>query len=258
MAAAAHLLRRPGRLQESRAHCGCAELLCLVRLHEIILAGADPVTSLGAMVDELVRVPDIFRAVVMQGEPDGRDVRYLAHVGLADQPPQSRFRREATPMVAQAMATGHLVQLTRSDGGGAPHACVNVPILGATHGLGVLGLAMRRTVPIDEWAEHLAWAAADLMALVLHAAPPPPAKRPPAEASMPNLTRRQSDALFELVEDGATNEQIAARLGVSPLTVKVHLSAAFRQLGVKRRSDAVRLVLTRHAGWLAHERSRRS
>ena len=75
---------------------------------------------------------------------------------------------------------------------------------------------------------------------------------------MPNLTRRQSDALFELVEDGATNEQIAARLGVSSLTVKVHLSAAFRQLGVKRRSDAVRLVLTRHADWLAHERSRRS
>ena len=57
---------------------------------------------------------------------------------------------------------------------------------------------------------------------------------------------------------GRANEQIAARLGVSPLTVKVHLSAAFRQLGVKRRSDAVRLVLTRHADWLAHERSRRS
>ena len=234
-------------------------MLGLLRLHEIVLANADPVASLRAMVEELVRVPDVFRAVVAQPEPDGRHVHYLAHVGVPDQPPHSRRRGETTPMVAQAMSTGQLVQLTRSDGGGPPHACINVPILGATQGLGMLGVGMRRPVPIDEWAEQLVWAAADLMALVLLSDPPTPARQSRAngDSDMPTLTRRQSDALFELVEHGATNEQIGARLGVSALTVKVHLSAAFRQLGVKRRSDAVRLVLTRHADWLAHERSQR-
>ena len=71
------------------------------------------------------------------------------------------------------------------------------------------------------------------------------------------LTRRQRDVIFELVERGASNAQIAADLGLSARTVKIHLQAAYRQLGVSRRGDAIRLVLTRHGEWLAQERERR-
>ena len=63
--------------------------------------------------------------------------------------------------------------------------------------------------------------------------------------------------IFELVDRGASNAQIAAHLGLSARTVKIHLQAAYRQLGVSRRGDAIRLILTRHADWLAQERERR-
>jgi DNA-binding NarL/FixJ family response regulator len=73
----------------------------------------------------------------------------------------------------------------------------------------------------------------------------------------PRLTRRQRDVVFELVEHGASNEQIAEALSLSARTVKIHLQAAYRLLGVRTRSEVIRLVLTRHAEWLSRERERR-
>ena len=49
-------------------------------------------------------------------------------------------------MVAQVVATRELVQLTRSDGG-ARHACVNVPILGGSQVLGILGIGVAPNGP---------------------------------------------------------------------------------------------------------------
>ena len=62
---------------------GC-ELLCLLRLHEIALANPEPVEGLRAMVDEIVRLPATFRAVVGRARADDGRLRYLAHVGVPD------------------------------------------------------------------------------------------------------------------------------------------------------------------------------
>ncbi len=53
-----------------------------------------------------------------------------------------------------------------------------------------------------------------------------------------NLTPRQKQVL-ELLVEGRTNQEIAQALGLSENTVKVHLAAVFRNLGVSSRVEAV-------------------
>jgi|SRR5215211_2843423 len=55
------------------------------------------------------------------------------------------------------------------------------------------------------------------------------------------LSARQREIL-ELVVDGLSNAQIAARLYLSESTVKQHLRAAYKVLGVKNRTEAARLL----------------
>ena len=154
-------------------------------------------------------------------------------------------------MAAKALSTGELVQLTRSEGG-PPHSCINLPISGGDRTLGFLGLGMHAPLPLAPWLEETAWAMADLMALLLlsyrgagsngKAVGPHGLKR---------LTPRQREVLYELVERGAGNAELGERLGLSARTVKIHLMAAYRQLGVHSRAEAVRVVLTEHGDWLA-------
>jgi DNA-binding CsgD family transcriptional regulator len=186
---------------------GCVDLLCLLRLSEIALAGPKPKAGLRAMVDELHRLAPVNCSIVALPDRDGARLRYVAHAGLPGRPAHQSFNGEVTAFAAQAMGTRQIVQL----------------------------------------------AAADLMALVLLDGGAPPA----GSRDALRLTPRQGDVLYELVERGASNEQIAASLGLSARTVKVHLRAVYRQLGVRRRAEAIQLVLTRHRGWLARERERR-
>lgn len=58
------------------------------------------------------------------------------------------------------------------------------------------------------------------------------------------LTRREKDIL-SLIADGASNDMIAARLFVSPHTVKTHIYNTFKKIGVKNRVQAV-LWANRH------------
>jgi len=58
----------------------------------------------------------------------------------------------------------------------------------------------------------------------------------------PPLTRRERQML-ELVVEGLTNREIAERLYLAESTVKRHLSATFRRLGVSSRREAVAEVL---------------
>lgn len=54
------------------------------------------------------------------------------------------------------------------------------------------------------------------------------------------LSRRMVDVLIEIA-DGATNLEVAERLGISLDTVKVHLVRLYRALGATGRQDAVQV-----------------
>ena len=60
-------------------------------------------------------------------------------------------------------------------------------------------------------------------------------------ADLDALTPRQRDVL-KLIAEGLSNAQIARRLYLSESTVKQHLRAAYKLLGVSNRSDAAKLV----------------
>jgi DNA-binding CsgD family transcriptional regulator len=226
-----------------------------LRLSEIALAGPKPKSGLRTMVDELHRLAPVNGSIVALPDRDGARLRYVAHAGLPDRRTHRPFDDEVTAFAAQAMGTRQIVQLATADAdlGGSGGGCVTIPILGAEQAMGVLGVNLRHGVPLDPWLEHVLWAAADLMALVLL---DDRAARAGSRDGL-RLTRRQGDVLHGLVERGASNKQIAASLGLSTRTVKVHLRAVYRQLGVRRRGEAIQLVLTQHRGWLAGARERR-
>lgn len=63
-------------------------------------------------------------------------------------------------------------------------------------------------------------------------------RHPPLSAGQTLLSAREREIL-RLVAQGATNEEIGARLGLSRESVKTLLSRAFRKLGVGSRTEAV-------------------
>lgn len=228
----------------------CADLLCLLRMSEIVLAEPGLDAALPAMVDELLRLDQIRKALIALPE-DGDQLSYLAHRGLVGRVAHRRFSEPAPPTLGLALAERHVVERPMEDGEG----CVSVPILAGERAIGVLGIELRRGLPLDDWGNELLCTAADYVALALLGRGSAPA-RPTGRAEL-RLTRRQQDALFELVEHGSSNEQIGQALQLSARTVKIHLQAAYRALGVSSRGEAIRLMLTQHADWLERERERR-
>ncbi|HEY0105709.1 MAG TPA: response regulator transcription factor [Rhizomicrobium sp.] len=73
----------------------------------------------------------------------------------------------------------------------------------------------------------------------LFAAParPAPDGNPQALAAL-GISARELEVLRELAA-GRSNKQIAARLDVSPNTVKTHVARLFEKLGAARRTDAI-------------------
>lgn len=61
------------------------------------------------------------------------------------------------------------------------------------------------------------------------------------QARYPGLTARQAGVLVCMVQ-GQSNKQIARALGISEGTVKQHLNAAYRELAVGSRTEAVYLL----------------
>jgi DNA-binding NarL/FixJ family response regulator len=63
-----------------------------------------------------------------------------------------------------------------------------------------------------------------------------------ARPSFDNLTPRELDCIEHLVH-GLPNREIAGRLAISEITVKLHLNSAFKKMGARNRSDAVRIAM---------------
>lgn len=61
-----------------------------------------------------------------------------------------------------------------------------------------------------------------------------------AQASL-GITDREREVL-QLLADGRSNKEIAARLGLSPNTVKTHVARLFEKLQVARRTEAIQLA----------------
>ncbi len=92
------------------------------------------------------------------------------------------------------------------------------------------------------------WAAVGALAAGLCVLPPPLlAER--SRASAPTLQDYAADAtltarelaMLQLLAEGLTNRQIAARTTISEHTVKFHLSSIFSKLGVASRTEAIRV-----------------
>jgi two-component system nitrate/nitrite response regulator NarL len=60
--------------------------------------------------------------------------------------------------------------------------------------------------------------------------------------SFDNLTPRELDCIAHLVR-GSPNREIAERLAISEITVKLHLNSVFKKMGARNRSDAVRIAM---------------
>jgi DNA-binding NarL/FixJ family response regulator len=63
-------------------------------------------------------------------------------------------------------------------------------------------------------------------------------------AIVETLTPRELEVL-ELLGDGLPNKRIAARLSMSPETVKFHVAQICGKLGVSNRTEAVRIAIRR-------------
>jgi DNA-binding NarL/FixJ family response regulator len=67
------------------------------------------------------------------------------------------------------------------------------------------------------------------------------AKEPPPTAELDELTERERE-IMALVAEGLSNDEIAARLVVSPATAKTHVSRAMVKLGARDRAQLVVLA----------------
>ncbi len=75
------------------------------------------------------------------------------------------------------------------------------------------------------------------------------ASRDPIARTAPVLTGREAE-IVALIDRGLTNKEIAARLGVSPYTVKNHIHKTLKKLKMNHRSEA--------AAWMRRQLNRRS
>ena len=77
--------------------------------------------------------------------------------------------------------------------------------------------------------------------LVRHLTASPQARSAPVLGTLDRLTDRQRE-VAELVAQGMSNEEIAGRLFLSLATVKSHLTASMRRIGVRSRTELAILV----------------
>jgi DNA-binding CsgD family transcriptional regulator len=120
---------------------------------------------------------------------------------------------------------------------------------GALLAAGTLALAwldyqrLARTQPLELYLFLLALGFLGLGVWVGMRVFAPPAPKPfdgnPQAAAQLGLSERELEVLAELAA-GYANKEIAARLHVSPNTVKTHVARVFEKLEASRRTEAIR------------------
>jgi len=76
------------------------------------------------------------------------------------------------------------------------------------------------------------------------ASPDAPASRAERLTRLASLSPRRREVLDQLAR-GLTNKQMAATLGISPATVRTHITAVLAHLGLRNRTEAAALLLAR-------------
>ena len=97
------------------------------------------------------------------------------------------------------------------------------------------GFIIKQPLTLKDTAvqEELKALAPDIMRCVKENPPPPP------------LTEKQK-AILASVTRGLSNQDIALEFGISPVSVKKHLSVIFAKLGVATRAEAASVALQKH------------
>jgi DNA-binding CsgD family transcriptional regulator len=131
----------------------------------------------------------------------------------------------------------------------------------------VYGLALAAGAVALQWLEYRVWArthpgslyiallAAAFLGLGVWVGARLFRREPRTDPFAPNERARESLGITErerevlqLLADGRSNKEIAARLGLSPNTVKTHVARLFEKLKVARRTEAI--LLARELGLL--------
>lgn len=234
-------------------------LIRLLRLSEILLEHAPPDEGLERIVDVIASTPG-FRSVAIAFRDDARrELVIRAHRGLAGHAPRQSFRHALAEGPCKLAMDERQVVVSRVPG--ADTFSLYVPILAGERVLGVIDVCADAAVPWSPWDEEIAGSYADYVAALVTGAPARPRSLGARDRDTIDirhrLTPRQREVLLFLVDAGASNREIAERLGMTEATVKVHMRAILDRLGVTSRTEAVHLVYSKAAGWLAEMRRRR-
>lgn len=197
------------------------------------------------LVHALARVTrhlQIDAALVLQ--PNGGALTVFCGVGavlpVGASLPAGGVLAEVQRSPAQAVLREHVVSRLRLAGAAVAGYEWLLPLSLATRCVGVLALIGEPAARLPDREDQSAIAAVAVLmagALAIHQTPKPRRANPQAAATLNRLTAREQQVLG-LLPSGASNADIAARLGIAPGTAKVHIERILHKLGVRDRTAA--------------------